>query len=65
MAIEGNKSKLVLAKEVNGEVVTSVSCTPTQLFGIIMHLLDTAAEVTGQSYNDVLNDLKDKNEKEA
>jgi len=62
MAIKGNKANLVLAKEVDGKVVTSISCTHSQLFGIIMHLLDTAAEATGQSYNDVLADLEDKNE---
>lgn len=62
MAIEGNKANLVLAKEVEGKTVTSVDCTRTQLLGVIMHLLDTFAEATDNTYNGVLADLIDKNE---
>ncbi len=62
MAIEGNKANLVLAKSVEGKTVTSVDCTKTQLLGVIMHLLDTFAEATDNTYNGVLADLIDKNE---
>jgi len=62
LAIAGNKANLVLAKNVEGAVVTSVDCTQAELLGIIQHLLDTFAESVGVSYNQVLADLHYKNE---
>lgn len=62
MAINGNEANLVLAKNVDGAVVTTVDCTRTELLGIIQHLLDTFADSVGVSYNQVLADLHDKNE---
>lgn len=62
MAISGNDANLVLAKKVEGSVVTSVDCTQAELLGIIQHLLDTFAESVGVTYNQVLVDLHDKDE---
>jgi hypothetical protein len=62
MAINGNDTILVLAKEVEGKTVTSVNCTKTQLMGVIMHLVDAFAEAAETTYNGVLADLHDKNE---
>lgn len=41
-------------------LVSTIDCTPAELFGAIQTLVDTFAENAGVSYNEVLDDLKEK-----
>lgn len=57
MALKGNDAYKVVCKQEGTDIITSVSCTPAELLGIIQNLVDTFADAAGISYNDVLMDL--------
>lgn len=50
----------IVCKQEGDEVVTTVACTPAELLGVIQTLVDTFAKAAGITYNDVLNDLIEK-----
>lgn len=56
---EGADYKIV-SKVTGTDIITSVACTPAELLGIIQHLVDTFANAAGVSYNQVLADIKEK-----
>lgn len=53
--------RLVDVRVVNGEILTSISCTPAELFGIVGELVHQLATASGGQleYNQILEDLKE------
>ena len=55
------KEKIVFMQDCDN-MVSTIDCTPAELLGAIQTLVGTFAEKAGITYNEVLNDLKEKEE---